>query len=86
MSSLEKEIQELQEKNKELVRAAQNWKMEAGEKDKDILRLTKEVNDLRIQLSVSILPKCCFNFVFEAGIKKRSFEIAVHLIFLQIMN
>ncbi|XP_045515116.1 uncharacterized protein LOC123708450 [Pieris brassicae] len=52
MSSLEKEVRDLREQNHELVQAVQNWKMVAGEKDKHILKLTKETNDLRIQISI----------------------------------
>ncbi|XP_047507163.1 uncharacterized protein LOC125051065 isoform X2 [Pieris napi] len=52
MSNLEKEVRDLREQNHELVQAVQNWKMVAGEKEKHILKLTKETNDLRIQISI----------------------------------
>ncbi|CAF4872165.1 unnamed protein product [Pieris macdunnoughi] len=52
MANLEKEVRDLREQNHELVQAVQNWKMVAGEKEKHILKLTKETNDLRIQISI----------------------------------
>ncbi|XP_072937312.1 uncharacterized protein [Epargyreus clarus] len=51
MSTLENELQDLREKNNELVKKVQYWKMTAAQKENEKLELMKETNELRLKLS-----------------------------------
>lgn len=51
---LEEELKDLREKNNELVKKVQYWKMTAAQKENEKLDLMKEMNELRLKLSVSI--------------------------------
>lgn len=53
MAHLEDEIRELREKNNELVQKVQHWKVAAAQREDEKLCLMKELNDLRLKLSVS---------------------------------
>lgn len=54
MATLEEEIKDLKEKNNELAHTAQHWKMMAAQSNGEKLALMKEINELRLKLSVSI--------------------------------
>lgn len=53
MSTPEDEIKDLREKNNELVQKVQYWKMTAAQRENEKLELMKEINELRLKLSVS---------------------------------
>ncbi|CAH0700906.1 unnamed protein product [Spodoptera exigua] len=52
MATLEDEIRDLKEKNNELVQKVQFWKLAAAKKEDEKLTLMKEVNELRLKLSM----------------------------------
>lgn len=54
MTSPEDEIKDLREKNNELVQKVQYWKMTAAQRENEKLELMKEINELRLKLSVSV--------------------------------
>lgn len=54
MASLEDEIRDLKVKNNELVQKVQHWKVLAGQRESENLNLMREINDLRLRLSVSL--------------------------------
>lgn len=65
MATLEDEIKDLKEKNNELAQKVQYWKMTAAQKDDEKLALMKEINELRLKLSVSavLLTNVCKTYV-----------------------
>lgn len=51
---MENELKDLREKNNELVQKVQYWKMTAAQRENEKLELMKEINELRLKLSVSL--------------------------------
>ncbi|XP_045485726.1 uncharacterized protein LOC110991303 isoform X2 [Pieris rapae] len=82
MSSLKKGVREsdLLDQNHELVQAVQNWKMVAGEKEKHILKLTKEANDLKIQMSILRNKGCACARKLETAVQKIGETALSHLV------
>lgn len=60
MATLEDELKDLKEKNNELAQKVQYWKMTAAQKDDEKLELMKEINELRLKLSVSVVSFLCY--------------------------
>jgi hypothetical protein len=54
MKTPEEEINDLKARNSELVLKVQYWKVTAAQRENEKLELMKELNDLRLNLAVSI--------------------------------
>lgn len=52
MASLEEELRDLKLRNNDLAQKVQYWKMLAGQREDEKLDLMKEINELRLKLSV----------------------------------
>ncbi|KAJ2944457.1 hypothetical protein O0L34_g3797 [Tuta absoluta] len=80
MSIAEDEIRDLREKNSELAKELQSWKLLAAQKDKEKLELTKEINELRLKISRLRSGGAATVRKLDAGLQAASEEALSHLV------
>ncbi|XP_032510558.2 uncharacterized protein LOC116765245 [Danaus plexippus] len=77
---LEEELKDLREKNNELVKKVQYWKMTAAQKENEKLDLMKEMNELRLKLSRIRSGGAAHARKLDAALQTASEEVLSHLV------